>query len=137
MNAPARALTEPVSQHTDFDGAAADRLGPSRVEAAQQPQHAEAAAEALFGMRPARQHRQDQRLGIGPDVTRLAGEPFHRPFAIAPVRTGHVIRQSAVTRTAVAPRVARHPIAAVENLDGARRGAGIDLLADQRVRHRV
>ena len=48
-----------VGQHPDLDGTAADRLGPSRVEAAQQPQHAEAAAKALFGMRPARQHRQD------------------------------------------------------------------------------
>src|SRR5450631_1877724 len=38
---------------------------------------------------------------------------------------------------AVAPRVARHPLAAVEHFDGARRDAGIHLLADQRVRHRV
>ena len=74
-------------------------------------------------MRPARQHRQDQRLGVGPDVTRLAGEPFSRPLAIAPVRTGHVTGLRAVTRTAVAPRVARHPIAAVEHFDRARRGA--------------
>ena len=88
-------------------------------------------------MRPARQHRQDQRLGVGADVTRLARKPLRRPFGIAPVRAGHVVGQRAVPRTAIAPRMARDPLAAVEHLDGARRGAGVDLLADQRVRHRV
>ena len=77
-----------VGQHADFDRSAADRLGSRRIEAAEQPQHAEAATKPLFWMRPARQHRQDQRLGLGTDVTRLAGEPFSRPFAIASVRTG-------------------------------------------------
>jgi hypothetical protein len=33
--------------------------------------------------------------------------------------------------------MARDTLAAVEYLDGARRDAGIDLLAEQRVRHRV
>src|SRR3979490_1900021 len=33
--------------------------------------------------------------------------------------------------------MARDPLAAVEYLDGARRDAGIDLLAEQRMRHRV
>src|ERR1700712_4512867 len=33
--------------------------------------------------------------------------------------------------------MARYPLAAVEYLDGACGGAGVDLFADQRVRHRV
>src|SRR5271157_3983075 len=88
-------------------------------------------------MRPARQHRQDQRLGVRADVTCLASKPFGRPFAIAPVRTGHVIGQRAVPQTAVAPRMARHALATMEYLDGACGGAGVDLFTDQRVRHRV
>jgi hypothetical protein len=63
-----------VGQHADFDGAVADRLHPRRVEAAKQPQDTDAGAKPLFRMRPARQHRQDQRLGLGADVTRLASK---------------------------------------------------------------
>src|SRR5271165_5913654 len=40
-------------------------------------------------------------------------------------------------QTAVAARMARDPLAVVEYLDGARGDAGIHLLAEQRVRHRV
>ena len=65
-----------VSQNADFDGAAADRLRPRRVEAAEQPQYPKTGAEPLFRMRPARQYRQDQRLGVRADVTRLARKPF-------------------------------------------------------------
>ena len=39
-----------VGQHADFDRSAADRLGSRRIEAAEQPQHAEASAKALFRM---------------------------------------------------------------------------------------
>jgi hypothetical protein len=126
-----------VSQHADFDRPSADRLHPRRVEAAEQPQHAEAGAKPLFRMRPARQYRQDQRLGVRTDVTRMASETLRRPLGIASVRTGHVVGQRAVTQTAVASRMARDSLAAVEYLDGARRDAGVDLLADQRVRHRI
>src|SRR3954471_22452118 len=40
-------------------------------------------------------------------------------------------------RAGVVPQVSRNPLAAVEHLDGAGGGAGIDLLSEQRVRHRV
>ena len=126
-----------VGQHADLDGAAADRLGPSRIDAAKQPQHAEAGAKPLFRMRPARQHGQDQRLGVRADVARLA-----RQTARASIRHSAGAR-SACDRAgcrAADRRSAAHgrdALAAVEHLDGARRGAGVDLLADQRVRHRV
>ena len=80
-----------VSQHADFDRSVADRLHPRRVEAAKQPQHTEAGAKPLFRMWPARQHRQDQRLGVGADVPRLASKSLRRPFGITSVRTGHVV----------------------------------------------
>ena len=76
------------SARLDLDGAVADRLRRRRVEAAEQPQHAEAGAKPLFRVRPARQHRQDQRLGAGADVACLAGEPVLGPFGIPSVRTG-------------------------------------------------
>src|SRR5208337_3219962 len=76
-------------------------------------------------------------LGVGADVPRLASKSLRRPFGITSVRTGHVVGQRAVSRTAIAPRMARNSLATVEYLDGARGNAGVDLLADQRVRHRV
>ena len=88
-------------------------------------------------MRPTGQHGEDQRLGVRPDVACLAVQALRRPFGIAPVRARHVLRQGAVPRSAVAPRMGGDAFAAVEHLDRARRGAGVHLLADQRVRHRV
>lgn len=88
-------------------------------------------------MRPSRQDSQDQRFGVRPDAARLAGEPFRIPFGVAPVRAWHVVTVGAVARAAIAPRMGRYPSAVVEHLNGARGGAGIDLLADQRMRHRI
>ena len=74
---------------------------------------------------------------FGPMSRAWRWKPLRAPFGVAPVRARHVIGQRAVPRTAVAPRMCRHPLAAVEHLDGARGGAGVDLFADQRMRHRV
>ena len=126
-----------VGQRADLDRAGADRLGAGGIDAAEQAQHAEAGAKALLRMRPAGQHGEDQRLGVGADVARLALEALGRPFGITPVRARHVLGQGAVPRAAVAARMGGDALAAVEHLDGARGGAGVDLLADQRVRHRV
>ena len=126
-----------VGQHPDLDGAQADRLGPVSGQAAEQAQNADAGPEALFRVRAARQNGQDQRLGVWPEVARLTGKPFRAPFGVAPVCARHVVRVGAMTRAAVTPRMSRNPSAVVEHLDGACSGAGIDLFADQRVRHRV
>ena len=61
-----------VGQRADLDGAEADALGPNRIDAAKQPQYAEAGANPLFRMRPTGQHGEDQRLGVRPDVACLA-----------------------------------------------------------------
>ena len=88
-------------------------------------------------MRPAGQHGDDQPLGVRSDDTRLALQPFRRPFAIAPVRARHMLGLGAVPRSAVTPGMGGDAFAAVEHLDRAGRGAGVHLLADQGVRHRV
>ena len=88
-------------------------------------------------MRSARQHCQDQCFGVGADVACLAGEPLWRPFRVPPMRAGHVVRQRSMTLTAISARMRRDERAAMEYLDDARRGAGVDLLADQRVRHGI
>ena len=125
-----------VSQNADFDGATADR--PAR--AASRPRNSlrtpqdrcetpvpdAAGAPVLPGSAPR-----------CPGRCHAPGAQTVRPtIAIAPVRTGHVIgRAITVPRTAVAPGMARHPLATVEDLDGACGGAGVDLFTDQR-RHR-
>ena len=126
-----------VRQRPDLDGPDADCLRARRRDAAEQPQHTEAGPEALLRMRPPGQHGKDQRLRAGTDVARLSLEAFRRPLGIAPVRAGHVVGLGVMPRAGVAPQVSRNPLAAVEHLDGAGGGAGIDLLAEQRVRHRV
>ena len=88
-------------------------------------------------MRAARQDSQDQRLGMRPDAARLAGKPFRVPLGVTPVRARHVVGVGTMTRPAIAPCMCRHPSAAVVHLDGARGGAGVDLFADQRMRHRI
>ena len=112
-------------------------LGPGGIDAAKQPQHAEAGAKPLFRVRPAGQHGDDQRLGVRPDAAGLALHALGRPFGITPVRARHVLGLGAVPRPAIAPGMGGDAFAAMEHLDRARRGAGVHLLADQGMRHRV
>ncbi len=51
------------------------------------------------------------------------------------MRARHVFRLGAAPRSAVAPGVGGDALAAVEYLDRAGCGSGVDLLADQGVRH--
>ena len=88
-------------------------------------------------MRPARHHGDDQRLRGGPNAARIALQPRRRPLGIAPVRARHVLGLSAVSRPAIAPSMGCDTAAVVEHLDRALCRPGVDLLADQRVRHRV
>ena len=91
----------------------------------------------MFGVRPAGQHGDDQRLGVRPDPACLALQALGRPLGVAPVCAWHVLRLGAMPRSAVAPRMGGDALAAMEHLDRARRGPGVHLLADQAVRHRV
>ena len=109
----------------------------SGLDAAKEPQHPEAGAKALFGMRPAGEHGSDQPFGVRPDLAGPAAEPIRRPFGVTPVRAGHVLGVGAVPGADVTPLMDADALAAVENLDDARGDPHIDLGADERVRNRV
>src|SRR5665213_1717356 len=126
-----------VGERADLERAGRDRLGPGGIEAAEQTQHAQAGPEALLGVWPIGEHGDDQRLCVRADAAGLTVEPLGVPFGIAPMGARHVVRIGAVTRPAMAPCMGGDPFAAVEYLDRARRQAGVDLLAEQRMRHRV
>ena len=126
-----------VVERADLDGAGRDGLGPGGIEALKQPEHAETGAEALLWVGPIGQHGDDQPFGARPDRARPAPEPLRRPFGVAPMRTRHVIGIGAVPAAAIAALMRGDASAAVEHLDRAGRDADVDLLADQRMRHRV
>ena len=126
-----------AGQRADLDRAGAGRLHPDGVQTTEQPQDAEAGAEPLLWMRPPGHYGDDQRLGGDADAARVTLQALRRPLGIAPMRARHVLCLGAVTRAAMAPGVRRDALAAVEHLDRALRRPGVDLLADQRMRHRV
>ena len=126
-----------VGQGADRDGAGGDQLGACRVDILEQPEHAETGAEALLGMRPVGQDGDDEPLGLGADRAPPATEPLGRPFGVTPMRTRHVIGIGAVPAAAVTALMHGDALAAMEDLDHAGGHAGIDLLADQLVRHRI
>ena len=59
--------------------------------------------------------------------TLLPLQALRRPLGVAPVRARHVLRQSAMALSAVAPRIGGNAFAAMEYLDRPRRGAGVHL----------
>ena len=126
-----------VGQRADLHRAQADRFGPGSIKAAEQAQHTKAGAKALFRMRPAGHHGDDQSFGVRPDAAGVTLQAFRRPFGITPVCTWHVLRLGAVPRSAVASGMGGYALAAMEHLNRPRRGAGVHLLANQAVRHRV
>ena len=74
-----------ASERADFEGAGRDRFGARRIDAAIRAQDAKAGAEALFGMRPAGEHGDDQPFGVRPDLAGPAAEPIRRPLGVTPV----------------------------------------------------
>ena len=116
---------------------AGDRLGTGGIQAAEQAQHAETGAEALFGVRPAGQHGDDQALGVRSDAARLTLQALRRPFAISPVCARHMVGLGAMPRSAITPGMGGDAFAAVEYLDRSRGGAGVDLFADQGMRNGI
>ena len=102
-----------------------------------EPENADAGAEALLGMRPRAQDHIGQDGGVVADRGGLAADAFMCPVAIAPMRTGHVLGDGRrPVRPGAAPMTG-DALAAMENLD---RGGGdprLDLLADQLLRHAV
>jgi len=120
-----------VIERADLDRAAGDRFRTVSLDAAIEAQDAEAGPEALFRMGPAGQHGDDQRLGVGADGSRLALEAFWGPLGVEPVRTWHVVRQGAMTLTAITSGVGSNTLAAMEHLHSPLSDARLDLLADR------
>ena len=93
-----------------------------------------AAPVALLGMTPVRQDRGDQGLGRGTELPCPAEEVLGAPLGMAVARR-HVIAQRGRARRSA--RMGRDPATSPEHLDRARTQPHLDLLTDQRVRHRV
>src|SRR5271167_2582249 len=99
----------------------------NRIDTPIRAQDAKAGPEALFGMRPAGQHGDDQPFGARSDFAGPSAEPIRRPLGVTPMRVGHVIRGRAVLAAEVAPLMSADALAAVENLDGAGGNPHVDL----------
>ena len=72
-----------------------------------------------------------------PIAAGLSLDPLMRPVAITPVRTRHVFGDRGRTIRALAARMGRHQLAAMEDLHRLRRDAHVHLFAQQPERHRV
>lgn len=56
-----------VGQRADRNRAGHDQLGAFGINNLEQPKHAQAGPESLFGMRPIGQDGEDEPLSVGPD----------------------------------------------------------------------
>src|SRR5271154_904090 len=88
-------------------------------------------------MRPSSQDGDNQPLSIGTYGRAPVAEPLRCPFGVAPVCARHMFRLSAMLCPAIAALMHGHPIALMKYLDDALRRPGVDLHADQLMRHRV
>ena len=71
-----------VGERADRDGAGGDRFGALGIDAAIEPQNAEAGAESLFGMRSIGEHGYDQPFRARSDLGGPAAEAIGRPFGV-------------------------------------------------------
>ena len=79
----------------------------------------------------------DEPLGLRADTACPAPEALGAPLGVAPMRARHVLGIGAVSPAGITALMGGDALTAVEHLDGARRDAEVDLLADQGVGHRV
>ena len=126
-----------VGAGADVEAALAGRFEPVGAVMARQAQNADRGAVSLLGVRPALQDQRDQLGGVRPDCRRIGADALDRPLGVAPVRARHVLGDCRVAATAAGAQVNGDALAPAEQLDRALGDAGIELLADQPVRHRV
>src|SRR5579863_916067 len=126
-----------VGQRADSDGAGGDEFGSLRIDILEQAQHAQAGPKALLRMRPIGEDGADQPLGIGPDRAPPATESIGRPFGVTAMRTGHMLGVGPMPAAAMATLMGGEALTPMEQLEGAGRGAKVDLLADQAGRNPV
>src|SRR5215831_302674 len=121
----------------DGERALTGRLHPLASKASHEVYDATAGAEALLGMSLLAQDDLDECRGIRPDLGGLALDALGRPVGIAPVARRHVLGQGRVSAVGRTAPVRRDALATMEHLHCARGVAGPQLLAHERVRHRV
>jgi len=88
-------------------------------------------------MRARAQDDLDQRRGVVADGGGLAQNPFMRPVAIAPMRTGHVLGQRGRPIRPQTAQMRRHQLAAMEDFHRLGGAACFNLFAQQAERHRI
>ena len=91
----------------------------------------------LLGVRSALQDQRDELGGARADRDRVSTDALDRPLGISPVCARHVLGDRRVAAAETAAQVHRDALAPAEQLDRALGDAGIELLADQPMRHRV
>ena len=80
-----------VIERTYRDGSGRDRLSTRGIEALEEPEHAQAGAEALLGVRPIGEDGDDKPFGARPDRAAQRPEPLRRPFGATPPFPWHQI----------------------------------------------
>ena len=126
-----------VGERPIGDGAGRHRLGAGWLEVLEQPEHAKAGPEPLFRVWPPGENGDDQPFGIGANGRAPAAEALRRPFGVAPVRARHMLGIGAMFGPAMTALMHGNPLALMKDLDDPRRRPGVDLVADQLMRHRV
>ncbi len=96
-----------------------------------QPEEAQARPVALLRVGPGRQDRLDELRGPGADARRPGHEPGRAPLPVPLVGLGHVRGKRRVLPPGLTPDVGRHPLPAVEDLDGQGAHPDINPLVDQ------
>lgn len=113
-----------VGESTDLERPRRGGFGPTGGEVSVEAQHAEASAEALFGMGPVGQDGDDQTLGVRADRGRPSTEAVGLPLGVAAMSARHLIGIGAVPTPAPSVLMGGDALAAQADLDGLGRGAG-------------
>lgn len=101
------------------------------------PDDAETGAEALLGVCAFIQDQVAQCRGGTSDDGCILADALDGPAGVAPMTGGHVLRHGRVLVVAAHALMRGDPLALVENLDGARGEAHLDLGADEAMRDAV
>src|SRR5262245_22349055 len=122
-----------IGARLDGTGARASGLEPLRAIALGEAQEPQARAIALLGMGPIRENRRDERRGLSADGTRPVDEAGGRPLQMMLVGLGHVRGVGGVAAAEGTAPMGGDPLPTVEDLDGCRGQAGVDVLVQEGV----
>src|SRR5262249_8955333 len=126
-----------VGPGTDLEASGAGSFETLGAVLARQAQDADASPVTLLGMRPALQDEVGQQRGARPDAGGVALDALDGPAGMARGGARHGRGGSGGPPPGAAANMAGDALALVEQLDGALSDAGLDLLLQQPVRHRV